>query len=102
MKKLEICSNTTFSSTRDYPESRLRGEGPGSAVPLWRAVAAMLVTAVLFAALHDRWAEAFGAGLAFSLLARRSGQIADAVTAHALANLIVFDVAAVTGNLAII
>ncbi len=91
-----------FSNTRDYLESRLRGEGPGSAVPLWRAVAAMLVTAALFAALHNRWAEAFVAGLAFSLLARRSGQIADAVAAHALANPIVFAMAAATGNLAAI
>lgn len=87
---------------RDYLESRLRGSDPDAPAPLWRTAAAMLVTAALFAALHDRWAEAFVAGLAFSLLARRSGRIADAVAAHALANLIVFAVAAVTGNLAII
>lgn len=87
---------------RDYLESRLRGAGPDAPAPLWRTAVAMLVTAALFAALHDRWAEAFVAGLAFSLLARRSGRIADAVAAHALANLIVFAVAAVTGNLAII
>lgn len=87
---------------RDYLESRLRGAGPGAAAPLWRTVAAMQVTAALFGALHDRWAEAFVTDLAFSLLACRSGRIAEAIEAHALANLIVLAVAAVTGNLAII
>lgn len=87
---------------RDYLESRLRGAAPDAPAPLWRTVLAILVTAALFAALHDRWAEAFVAGLAFSLLVRRSGRIADAIAAHAAANLIVFAVAVATGNLAII
>ena len=87
---------------RDYLESRLRGAAIDASAPLWRNVMAILVTAGLFAALHDRWAEAFVAGVVFSLLVRRHGRIADAIAAHALANLIVFAVAVVTGNLAII
>lgn len=87
---------------RDYLESRLRGAAPDAPAPLWRSILAILVTAALFAALHDRWAEAFVAGLAFSLLVRRTGRIADAIAAHAAANLIVFTVAMATGNLAII
>lgn len=87
---------------RDYLESRIRGAAPDQPAPMWRVVLAALVTAALFAALHDRWAEAFAAGLAFSLVARRSGRIADAVAAHAVANAVVFAAAVLTGNLAII
>lgn len=87
---------------RDYLESRLRGTVIDAPAPLWRNVMAIFVTAGLFAALHDRWAEAFAAGVVFSLITRRNGRIADAIAAHALANLIVFAVAVVTGNLAII
>ena len=62
-----------------------------------------LVTAVLFAALHDRWAEAFVAGLIFTWVAhRKGGTIADAIIAHALANAVVFGAAVISGNLAII
>lgn len=87
---------------RDYLEGRLRGAAPHAVAPLWRTALAIAVSAALFAALHDRWAEALVAGLVFSLLVRRSGRIADAIAAHAMANLIVFAVAVATGNLAII
>ncbi|WP_162798917.1 exosortase E/protease, VPEID-CTERM system [Paracoccus indicus] len=87
---------------RDYLETRLRGSEPDSPAPMARVILAALITAGLFAALHDRWAEAFVAGLVFSLVARRSGRISDAIAAHAAANLVVFAVAVVTGNLAII
>lgn len=87
---------------RDYLESRLRGAAIDAPAPMWRNILAIAVTAGLFAALHDRWAEAFIAGLVFSLLTCRSGRITDAISAHALANLIVFAVAVATGNLAII
>lgn len=82
---------------RDYLESRLRLK-PGQ---IW-AVGAALVSASLFAALHDRWAEAFVAGLIFSAVARRRGNITDAILAHAVANAIVFAVAASSGNMALI
>lgn len=87
---------------RDYLEGRLRGAPADAPAPLWRTVAAIAVSALLFAALHDRWAEAFVAGVVFSLVLRRSGRIADAIAAHAAANLVVFAVAVATGNLAII
>ncbi|MCQ0969375.1 exosortase E/protease, VPEID-CTERM system (plasmid) [Paracoccus sp. TK19116] len=87
---------------RDYLESRIRGAAPDEPAPLWRVILAAVVTAGFFAALHDRWAEALIAGLLFSWVARRSGRIADAVAAHAIANLIVFAAAILTGNLAII
>ncbi|MDO5704785.1 MAG: exosortase E/protease, VPEID-CTERM system [Paracoccus sp. (in: a-proteobacteria)] len=87
---------------RDYLESRIRGAAPDEPAPLWRVLVAALVTAALFAALHDRWFEALLAGLAFSWVTRRSGRIADAIMAHAVANLIVFAAAVATGNLAII
>ncbi|MGC9420819.1 MAG: CPBP family glutamic-type intramembrane protease, partial [Rhodovulum sp.] len=82
---------------RDYLESRLR-LGRGAA---W-AILAALITATLFAALHDRWAEAFVAGLVFSAVARRRGRISDAIISHAVANAIVFAAAVLGGNLNII
>ncbi len=82
---------------RNYLESRLHLK-PGL---IWVAGAA-LVSASLFAALHDRWVEAFVAGLIFSAVARRRGNITDAILAHAVANAIVFAVAAGSGNLALI
>lgn len=82
---------------RSYLESRLRmGQGA-----LW-SVAAAVMTAALFAALHDRWVEAFLAGLVFSWVARRRGNITDAILSHAAANLVVFCVAWATGQTHII
>ena len=83
---------------RDYLEGRIRGVAPSAL----RAVVAAVVTAALFAALHDRWAEAFVAGLAFSWVMARSGRVTDAIVAHATANLVVMLAALVSGNLAII
>lgn len=85
---------------RDYLESRIRGAGLAAPAPVWRTLMAAVITAGLFAALHDRWIEAFFAGLVFSLVAQRNGRISDAISAHAIANLIVFIVAVMTGNLA--
>lgn len=84
---------------RDYLEGRIRGKG---SAPLWRSVMAALITAAVFAMLHDRWIEAFIAGLGFSFVAQRKGRIVDAIAAHGLANLIVFSWAVLTKNLAII
>jgi membrane protease YdiL (CAAX protease family) len=86
----------------DSLESRLPGASPNALSSPYRSVLAMRVTAALLVALHDRWAEAFVAGPAFSFLVRRSGRIADAIAAYAAANLIVFAMAVATGNLGII
>ncbi len=82
---------------RSYLENRLRlGQGA-----LW-SVAAAVMTAALFAALHDRWVEAFLAGLVFSWVMRRRGNVTDAILSHAAANLVVFAVAWATGQVHII
>lgn len=82
---------------RDYLETLLRRHDTRA----WR-IAAALATAALFAALHDRWAEAFLAGLVFSWVMARRGTVVDAIIAHATANALVFSVALTTGNLNII
>lgn len=79
---------------RDYLEGKLR--------PRVGALAAAAATAALFAALHDRWAEAFVAGLALSWVMSRRGHLADAVAAHAVANAVVFLAAVLTGKFYII
>ncbi len=81
---------------RDYLEPKLRlGDGR-----LWTVIAAC-GTAGLFALLHDRWAEAFMAGLAFSWVMQRHGRVSDAIVAHATANALVFAVAVSLGRLEI-
>ena len=64
--------------------------------------AAALITAGLFATLHDRRAEAFVAGLVFSALALRRRRIVDSIVAHSAANAIMFAVAEISGTLNII
>jgi len=59
---------------------------------------ALGVSSALFAALHGRWLEAGLAGLVFGLLMLRRGRLADAVTAHVAANLVVALWAAVHGD----
>lgn len=83
---------------RLYLESALRGSAPDRPAPPWRSVLAALGTA----ALHDRWAEAFAAGLILSWVVRRTGRITAGILAHATANLIVFGAAILTSNLHII
>ena len=79
---------------RDYLEGKLRGfSGP---------ILAALITAGLFAALHDRWIEAFAAGLLFSWLMQRRGRVIDAIAAHAVANALIFAVALITAQMHII
>ncbi len=74
---------------RDYLAKRL-SIGSGKAAPY----IGLLISTVLFAALHDRWAEAFVAGLAFGWLYYRRGRIVDAIIAHAVANALIFGYAA--------
>ena len=66
---------------RGYVLARL--DGPG-----WRRAAAILVSAALFALLHDRWLAAFLSGIVFSLVMLRRGRLGDAAAAHAAANLV--------------
>ncbi|MEP3637644.1 MAG: exosortase E/protease, VPEID-CTERM system [Paracoccaceae bacterium] len=82
---------------RGYLESRLR-RGPSIG---W-AIFAAVITAGLFAALHDRWAEAFAAGLAFSWVMHRSRNVSDPIIAHMAANALVFGTAVLTDNLSMI
>ena len=58
----------------------------GSAAQPLRLALGVLVTAALFGALHDRWALAFVAGLAYAALRLRSGRISDAIVAHMASN----------------
>ncbi len=86
---------------RDYLEGRLRGADISQRVSPARDIVAIFVSAGLFAALHDRWVEAFVAGLVFSVVTRRRGHVSDAIAAHALANTIIFVVSVVSGKLLI-
>ncbi len=79
---------------RDYLEGKLR--------PVAGPIVSVLITAGLFALLHDRWAEAFVAGCLLSWVMQRHGRVTDAIVAHAVANLIVFAAALATGALYII
>ncbi len=50
---------------------------------------AILITSVAFGLLHgDRWFAGALAGLAFALVAKKTGRIGDAVAAHAITNLL--------------
>ncbi len=63
-----------------------------------RRVLAIGVSAGAFALLHGRWLEAGFAGVVFSLLYIRQGRLADAITAHAVANALIAVVAAWRGD----
>jgi uncharacterized protein len=68
---------------RGYVLRRLDRGGPG-----WRIVA-ILVSTILFAALHARWFAAGAAGMVFGLLALRKDRLADAITAHMASNFVI-------------
>jgi exosortase E/protease (VPEID-CTERM system) len=81
---------------RGYVQARIdRG------TPLSR-VAAIVVSAGLFALVHGRWIEAALAGVVFSLLYMRNGRLADAMAAHASANALIAAVALWRGDWALI
>jgi len=67
-----------------------------------RRVLAIALSAGAFALLHGRWLEAGVAGVIFSLLYIRQGRLADAITAHAVANALIALVAAWRGDWALI
>lgn len=77
---------------RGYVQARLDQGTPVS------RVVAVAVSATLFALMHGRWLEAGLAGVVFSLLYMRSGRIADAIAAHAVANALIAAVAAWRGD----
>lgn len=84
---------------RQYLHRLIASFGTGKA---WFYLA-IILTAALFAVLHDRWAEAFVAGLIFSWVAyRKGGTIVDAIVSHAVANALIFAVAVATGRLEMI
>lgn len=80
---------------RAYVLERIAG-GPAAAP--WRPLAGLVVSSLLFAALHDRWLAGLLAGAAFGLLYLRSRQPGGAVQAHMLANAIIAAVALATMN----
>lgn len=70
---------------RGYLEQRFKREE----TLVWTIGAAVIV-AGFFALLHDRWAEAAVASLAFSYVMHRLGRVTDAILSHGVANAIVF------------
>ncbi|WP_308917515.1 exosortase E/protease, VPEID-CTERM system [Jannaschia sp. LMIT008] len=82
---------------REYMERRLQRRDTWPWVLL-----SIGATTALFAVLHGRWWEAAVAGLIFSLLRRHTGRISDAIVAHAIANGLIFAVAAWTGRFELI
>jgi hypothetical protein len=81
---------------RGYIQARLDQGGVAS------RIAAVLVSATLFAAMHGRWIEAGLAGLVFSLLYMRKGRLADAIAAHAVANAVIAGAALWRGDWSLI
>lgn len=77
---------------RGYVQARIDTGGTA------RRIAAIAVSAMLFAALHDRWIVAAAAGVVFSLVMLRRGRLADAIVAHAVANLVIAAAAAYRGD----
>jgi exosortase E/protease (VPEID-CTERM system) len=63
-------------------QNRRFEEVPYCSAPWW----AVLVSSLVFGALHERWLAATVAGALYALLQIRSGQLRDAVLAHAATN----------------
>lgn len=51
---------------------------------------ALVVSSMLFGALHDRWLAGALAGAIFALVMLRSGRLGDAIVSHATANALIF------------
>lgn len=66
---------------RGYLLEKLAPAGKGV-----RMVCAIVISAGLFAVLHDRWVAAALAGLVFGALVYRSGNVTDAIVSHGAAN----------------
>lgn len=89
---------------RGYVLARIDGIGIGTDAPggLGRRIAAIAVSSLLFGLLHGRWLVAGAAGVVFALVSLRRGRLADAIVAHALANLVVAGFALLSGDWAAI
>ncbi|WGL17779.1 exosortase E/protease, VPEID-CTERM system [Microbulbifer bruguierae] len=59
---------------------------------------AVLVSSLTFGAMHDAWVAGTVAGLVYAFVRLRSQHIGDAITAHAVTNLVVFLFAAYSGQ----
>jgi len=81
---------------RGYLLARLDLGGP------WGRGAAIMVSSLLFAALHGRWMAAAAAGVVFAVVQLRRGRLADAVIAHTTANLVIATPAALLGDWSLI
>jgi exosortase E/protease (VPEID-CTERM system) len=59
---------------------------------------ALVLSSVLFGALHDRWLAGALAGVVFALVMVRRGRLGDAIVAHATANALIFAWALAAGD----
>ena len=71
---------------RGYLLRRIAGAAPAGPV---RILIALAVSSALFAILHDRWALAALAGVAYGLLTLRAGRVTDAIQAHMASNILI-------------
>jgi hypothetical protein len=61
-------------------------------------VLAIVLSSLLFAALHERWIAATAAGIVFALIMLRRGRVGDAILAHIIANSLILLPSLVTGS----
>jgi CAAX prenyl protease-like protein len=59
---------------------------------------ALLISSVLFGALHERWLAGMAAGVAYALAQRHRGRLSDAVLAHSTTNALLTAHALATGD----
>lgn len=74
---------------RGFLYSFIATRGPVTANPTRWSILAIVVTSLLFGALHERWLAGALAGALFALIMLRRGRIADAVVAHVTANAVI-------------
>lgn len=75
---------------RGYLYRRLIGRDFHVIPPTRLSWLALVMSSLVFGALHDRWLAAAAAGVVFGLVMVRHGRIGDAIVAHAAANALIF------------